>query len=200
MKNTTRKGIGLAVGVLSLGTSFGIAAPTLAAPRDRDVRQERRDVNKARNEVKDERRDMRRANTPAERRNERRDVKEAREDLREERQELKRERRQNGSTDRPGWNRPGYNNNNRPVYNNGNRPIYRPGNGNGYTGRGYVGTVTRVRSSQSFDVNIGGNTFNVYTVSNVPRALSVGDQVRINGVQQYNNDIRNASVSILRNR
>lgn len=67
-------------------------------------------------------------------------------------------------------------------------------------GRGYTGTVTRVRSATSFDVNINGDTFNVYLDAPAPRALIQSDTVRINGVQQDKNDIRNASVSLLRNR
>jgi membrane protein implicated in regulation of membrane protease activity len=73
------------------------------------------------------------------------------------------------------------------------------GQGYGY-GQSYTGTVTSLRSANSCDVRINGNTFNVYTDTRLPRGLSVGDQVRINGVQQYNNDIRQATVSILRNR
>ena len=67
-------------------------------------------------------------------------------------------------------------------------------------GRTYTGTVTRVRSNTSFDVNINGSTFNVYLDTPAPRGLTKGDTVRINGVQQDKNDIRYATVSVLRNR
>ena len=67
-------------------------------------------------------------------------------------------------------------------------------------GHTYTGTVTRVRSNTSFDVNINGNTFNVYLDAPAPRGLSKGDSVQVRGVQQDKNDIRNASVSLLRNR
>ena len=112
----------------------------------------------------------------------RKDVKEARKDLKREKRDLRQERQEN--------RRPGYQGQNRPPSAGGNRNV----------GRAYTGTVTRVRSTQSFDINIGGNIFNVYTVSRTPWGLSTGDTVRVNGVQQYNNDIRNASVSIIRNR
>jgi outer membrane murein-binding lipoprotein Lpp len=199
MKITTHKNIVLGAGLLGISTVIGIANPAQAAPRNNDVRQERRDVKQARKDVKQERKDVGRADTPAERRREQRDVQQAREELREERQDLRQERREDRRPNQPGWNnRPNYN---RPNY---NRPNYnRPGYGGGavYPGsRGYTGTVTRVRSSQSFDVNIGGNIFNVYLVNLAPRGLSVGDIVRVNGVQQYNNDIRNAGVTIVNNR
>ena len=67
-------------------------------------------------------------------------------------------------------------------------------------GRIYIGTVTRVRSNTNFDVSINGSTFNVYLDTPSPRGLTTGDTVRINGVQQDKNDIRNATVSVLRNR
>ena len=67
-------------------------------------------------------------------------------------------------------------------------------------GHTYTGTVTRVRSNTSFDVNINGNTFNVYLDAPAPRGLTKGDTVRVTGVQQDKNDIRYATVSVLRNR
>ena len=64
----------------------------------------------------------------------------------------------------------------------------------------YVGRVTNVRSATSFDARIGDKIFNVYTRTSLPRRLNSGDVVRINGVAKYNNDIRNADVTVIRNR
>jgi len=104
-----------------------------------------------------------------------------------------------GNFGRPGYGRNGnYSGgsySNTPRYNNGGNYGYGSNFGQSYTGR-----VTKVRSDQSFDAEIGGNTFNVYTLSRLPRGLSAGDAVRINGVQKYHNDIRDASVTVLRNR
>ena len=69
-----------------------------------------------------------------------------------------------------------------------------------YNDGGFRGTVTRVRSSREFDVNINGSTFNVYTNSYVSGSLSVGDTVRVYGDRVGKNDIRNASVRIVNNR
>ena len=180
MKTIIRKSFVLSASVLGLGAALSVAQPSQAAPRDgrgNDVRQERQDVKQARREVKRERRDVRQADTVAERRREQRDLQQARQNVQRQRQDVRQERREDRLGNRPTWN-------NRPA-------AY---------GQSYTGTVTSVRSDQSFDVRIGGGTFNVYTLSRLPRGLSVGDQVRVNGVQQFNNDIRNASVSILRNR
>jgi hypothetical protein len=57
------------------------------------LRDERRDVERARREVRQERRDVRRADSPRERREELRELRDARRDLREERRELRQERR-----------------------------------------------------------------------------------------------------------
>lgn len=235
MKTMTRTVVGSAV---ALSAALSIVTPTLAAPRDNDVREERRDVKEARKELKRQRREARDADTPQERRRERRDVQEAREDVREERQELRRERRDDGrfdhrrggrSDNRRGGYRPNPNNrpgagygygdpygygnrsngsvyggygNNGSVYGGGygNRPnggVYGGGYGNN---GGYFGTVTRVHSAQNFDIDINGNTFNVYTDYRLPRGLSEGDTVRVSGNRVGKNDIRNATVTISRNR
>ena len=47
-----------------------------------------------------------------------------------------------------------------------------------------------MRSNQNFDVSISGNIDNVYTNSQMPRGLSVGDHVRVSDVRQDNNDTR----------
>ena len=69
------------------------------------------------------------------------------------------------------------------------------------TGRdaSYTGTVTNVRSGNSFDLNVGGRTYNVYTNSSLPRGLSRGDRVSVSGRSFGDNDVRGASVSILDN-
>ena len=64
----------------------------------------------------------------------------------------------------------------------------------------YTGTVTNVRAGNSFDLRANGRTYNVYTPSGVPRGLSEGDTVRVSGRPYGDNDIRNASISILNNR
>lgn len=80
----------------------------------------------------------------------------------------------------------------RPRYGRSGRSLVRDQN--------YVGRVTKVHSDTSFDARIGDKIFNVYTNSRLPRRLNVNDLVRINGVAKYSNDIRNASVTIIRNR
>ena len=150
---------------------------------------------------------MRRADDREERRDEREDLRDARERLRRERRE---NRNDNGyNRNRPGYGnngnyRPGYGNNgyNRPGYNNGG---YRPGygnNGNGYNNgfRSYTGEVVNVVSDSRVDVRIGGQVYNVYISSRLPRRLDRGDIVRVSGVRQNNNDIRQADVQIINNR
>ena len=211
MNTISTKKILLGVGLLGALTLTSSLSPASARPRQNaDVKAARQDVKEARRDVRQERRDVRQADTREERRNAKQDVNRAQRDLQREQAQLRNQRQQG----RPGgYNRPGYNNNggyNNGGYNNGsynnsggyynNGYNNNGGYNNGGYGQSYTGQVTNVRSGQSFDVNINGNTFNVYTVSNVPRGLSVGDVVRINGIQQYNNDIRQASVSVLRNR
>ena len=83
-------------------------------------------------------------------------------------------------------------------YDRDNRDNYdRNNNRNNAT---YTGTVTNVRAGNSFDLRANGRTYNVYTPSGVPRGLSRGDEVRVYGRLSGDNDIRNASVSILTNR
>jgi hypothetical protein len=66
--------------------------------------------------------------------------------------------------------------------------------------RSYTGVITRVRSNDEFDIRVGGTTYNVYLSSRAPRQLSRNDYVRVSGVRSGSNDIRNASVTLLRNR
>ena len=61
------------------------------------------------------------------------------------------------------------------------------------------GVVTNLRNDREFDVRIGGKIYNV-TASSGTRGLSRGDEVRIYGQRYGDNDIRNANVTITRNR
>ena len=64
---------------------------------------------------------------------------------------------------------------------------------------GYVGTVSNVRSGNSFDLNVNGHIYNVYTATTLPRDLSRGDAVRVDGRPYGDNDIRNATVRVTSN-
>jgi hypothetical protein len=63
----------------------------------------------------------------------------------------------------------------------------------------FTGTVTRTDGRNKFDLRVGGRTYNVYPNSS-NRRIDRGDVVRVYGQRTGNNDIRNASVSIIRNR
>ncbi len=78
-----------------------------------------------------------------------------------------------------------------------NKPQY---GGNNQAKSGGTGTVVRVRSNQSVDVNIGGKIYNVYATSRLPYGISRGDIVRVAGERYGTNDFRNARVTIIRNR
>jgi hypothetical protein len=65
--------------------------------------------------------------------------------------------------------------------------------------RTFTGTVTKV-SNNRFDIRVNGSTYNVDSSSRLPRGLDRGDIVRVYGERYGNNDIRNASVSIIENR
>ena len=84
----------------------------------------------------------------------------------------------------------------RVVSNNDNDPR-RDDDNNDY--KSYTGVVTSVRNSREFDVRIGNTTYNVYANNSAPR-LSNSDTVRVYGQRYGDNDIRNASVSVTRNR
>jgi hypothetical protein len=66
--------------------------------------------------------------------------------------------------------------------------------------RSVRGTVANVRSQQNFDLRSGNTTYQVRATSRTPRALSRGDYVEVSGELRSGNDLRNASVSLLRNR
>lgn len=63
----------------------------------------------------------------------------------------------------------------------------------------FTGTVTGTHGSDKFDLRVGSRTYNVYPNSG-SRRLDRGDVVRVYGQRSGNNDIRNASVAIIRNR
>ena len=79
------------------------------------------------------------------------------------------------------------------INNNGNN-----GNNNGYNT--FTGRVSDVKSAKRFDLVVNGTTYNVMTSSRLPRRLDEDDQVRVYGRRTGNNDITNATVSILNNR
>jgi hypothetical protein len=67
--------------------------------------------------------------------------------------------------------------------------------------RNFTGVVTRVYYGEDkIDVRIDGRIFNVYLSSRLPYRLNRGDVVRVYGRRYGNNDIRNSSVRVLRNR
>ena len=66
--------------------------------------------------------------------------------------------------------------------------------------RTLTGTVTRVQGSNRFDLRADGRTYNVHSSSRLPRGLDRNDVVRVYGMRSGNNDIRNARVTIIRNR
>ncbi len=63
----------------------------------------------------------------------------------------------------------------------------------------FSGTVTNVRSGNSFDLRANGRNYNVYTSSRLPRGLSRNDEVRVYGRPYGDNDIRNATVRVTDN-
>lgn len=66
--------------------------------------------------------------------------------------------------------------------------------------RSVSGTVSRVHDSRRFDIRADGRTYNVFSDSRLPRDLDRNDIVRVSGRLSNSNDIRNARVSIIRNR
>ena len=86
----------------------------------------------------------------------------------------------------------------RVTDNNRNDPR-RDDNNDGNRYQTFSGIVTGVRNNREFDVRIGGTIYNVYANNAAPR-LSNSDRVRIYGQRSGNNDIRNASVTVTRNR
>lgn len=80
-------------------------------------------------------------------------------------------------------------------------PIELRGNGFRPTNRQvFTGTVIKERADNLFNMKYNGKTYNVYTVGRTPRRLNAGDLVRVTGKRVGDNDIRRATVEILRNR
>jgi membrane protein implicated in regulation of membrane protease activity len=76
-----------------------------------------------------------------------------------------------------------------------------PGNGSGQWGdfatfTGVAGTV----QAQRFRLEVGGITYDVYASTRLPADLNQGDRVRVYGRRYGENDIRNATVVVVRNR
>jgi len=66
--------------------------------------------------------------------------------------------------------------------------------------RTFTGTVEKVVSSSMFRIRSGGRTYDVYVSGRLSRRLDKHDVVRVYGYRYGVNDIRNASVSVIRNR
>jgi len=80
------------------------------------------------------------------------------------------------------------------------RPHYGWGQGNRSDYRTFTGVVTNSRSGDKFDIRVDGRTYNVYLSGRRPHGLDRNDVVRVYGKRVGGNDIRNASVRVLRNR
>ena len=59
--------------------------------------------------------------------------------------------------------------------------------------------VTDVESDQHFDISVDGKTYNVSAWTRLPRRLEEGDMVRVYDRRTNDNDITNASVTIIDN-
>ena len=81
-------------------------------------------------------------------------------------------------------------------YDNRNDDRYNNGNDNFQT---FTGVVTKVRSSRDFDIVVNLRTYNV-TASQGTSNLNKNDVVRVYGRRYGDNDIRDANVTITRNR
>lgn len=66
--------------------------------------------------------------------------------------------------------------------------------------RTFTGTVDGVDSNSKFELRSGGRTYDVYVSGRLPRGLDRHDVVRVYGYRYGNNDIRNAHVTVIRNR
>ncbi len=90
----------------------------------------------------------------------------------------------------------------------GNRGSYRPGdylpdfnrpNNNRRDFNTYVGEVTNIKNSREFDARVNGRTYNVIS-DNTLRDLRRGDRVSVYGTRSGDNDIRDARVTVTRDR
>jgi len=101
------------------------------------------------------------------------------------------------------WISNGYGWNGSQWYRSGNAQhrygTYHPNNYSSY--HTFTGVVTKTfHGDDKVDVRINGRVFNVYVSRRLPRNLDRGDVVRVYGRRYGDNDIRNASINILRNR
>lgn len=168
--------------VLSATLSLGFQDAN-AAPRN-DVKAAKKEVKQERKDVKQARKDVRKADTVQERREAKQDVREERHDVKDARKDVKQEKREERRDDNR-WN------NNRGTYNNGNS------NSNYRT---FTGTVSDVDSNGKFGLRVGNQSYDVFINRQLPRNLDRGDTVRVYGVRSGENNIQNATVSIINNR
>jgi hypothetical protein len=200
-----------------LGVGAAVSFPQIAQAASRDVKEARHDVKEAKRDVKDAKKDVRRADSKSERRDAREDLRDARSDRKDARHDLRQEKREDkrdnkydnhwNSRDNH-WDHKWSNNRNYSYHGvPGRNPYYGYDNRNNSHRNGYnnsyntfVGTVTNVKSNQSFEIRVNGHDYDVYSNSHLPRGLNRGDTVRVYGVRSGNNDIRNAGVALIRNR
>ena len=179
----------LAIVAVGTGITMSFSATADAAPRDRDVRDARKEVKAERKDLKKAKKEVRKADTREERRDAKEDARQQRRDVKEARKDVKEERRENRNDGE--WNNGRYNTNNTTTNNNNNNTY------NNY--RSFTGKVTDVNNNGEFKLRVGGQTLDVYS-SRLPRGFDVGDIVRVYGVRSGGDDIRNANVSIINNR
>ena len=125
--------------------------------------------------------------------------KERREDRREDRKERREDRREDREDRRDDDDRDDRYDRNRYDNDRDYRDRYNRNPRNNRNSANFSGTVTNVRSGNSFDLSANGRTYNVYTSSDLPRGLSRGDEVRVYGRPYGTNDIRNATVRVTDN-
>jgi len=64
----------------------------------------------------------------------------------------------------------------------------------------FTGKVSKVNSRSQFNLRVGNTTYDVYLSGNASRKLDKNDVVRVYGYRYGVNDIRNANVTLVRNR
>ena len=203
---TSQKHLKNLFAIAALGAGLSIASSAIAAPRDRDVKEARKEVREERKDLKKAKKEARKADTREERREAREDVREERRDVKKAKKEVKQERRENRRGDSHWDNRRNDNrryeykersNSNSNRYNDRDNNYDRNNSNNGY--RTFTGTVRDINSNGQLKVRIGSKTYDVFTNDRLPRGLDEGDVVRIYGVRSGSDDIRNANVSIVDN-
>ena len=192
----------LAVVAVGAGITMGFSATADAAPRDRDVREARKEVQDERKDLKKARKEVRKADTKEERREARQNVREERKDVKKAKKDVQQKRRENRRDGN--WNNNNnYNYNNRGTYNRGTYNNRNTNNGRYNSNsdyRSFTGTVTDVNSHRGFKLRVGNQSFDVLVNNQFPRGFDEGDVVRVYGLRNGDNNISNASVSIVNNR